>query len=152
MKTPSNTSTSWNLAVLMPAPSHVLSASTLQPSRKKDIFPPLPDQKANTKSSAPLANSSGVLSATPLWHEGVNCKEYKKGDKLLRHWASEIEHGQRNAQKCPKCKVQLGQVEIKCPITECFEFLEETTVIYNLTHVGALGRHAGSEIIEPQGR
>ncbi|EPY77475.1 hypothetical protein CB1_001251016 [Camelus ferus] len=30
--------------------------------------------------------------------------------------------------------VQLGQVEIKCPITECFEFLEETTVIYNLTH------------------
>ena len=40
------------------------------------------------------------------WHEGVNCKEYKKGDKLLRHWASEIEHGQRNAQKCPKCKVR----------------------------------------------
>lgn len=39
------------------------------------------------------------------WHEGVNCKEYKKGDKLLRHWANEIEHGQRNAQKCPKCKV-----------------------------------------------
>ncbi|ETE62432.1 putative E3 ubiquitin-protein ligase, partial [Ophiophagus hannah] len=38
------------------------------------------------------------------WHEGVNCKEFKKGDKLLRHWASEIEHGQRNAQKCPKCK------------------------------------------------
>ncbi|XP_049756264.1 E3 ubiquitin-protein ligase RNF217 isoform X2 [Elephas maximus indicus] len=31
-------------------------------------------------------------------------------------------------------QVQLGQVEIKCPITECFEFLEETTVIYNLTH------------------
>ncbi|XP_045429232.1 E3 ubiquitin-protein ligase RNF217 isoform X3 [Pipistrellus kuhlii] len=31
-------------------------------------------------------------------------------------------------------QVQLGQVEIKCPITECFEFLEETTVVYNLTH------------------
>ncbi|XP_066850428.1 E3 ubiquitin-protein ligase RNF217 isoform X2 [Anser cygnoides] len=41
------------------------------------------------------------------WHEGVNCKEYKKGDKLLRHWANEIEHGQRNAQKCPKCKIML---------------------------------------------
>lgn len=23
----------------------------------------------------------------------------------MRHWANEIEHGQRNAQKCPKCKV-----------------------------------------------
>ncbi|XP_032956851.1 E3 ubiquitin-protein ligase RNF217 isoform X2 [Rhinolophus ferrumequinum] len=31
-------------------------------------------------------------------------------------------------------QVQVGQVEIKCPITECFEFLEEATVIYNLTH------------------
>lgn len=35
---------------------------------------------------------------------------------------------------CSLTQVQLGQVEIKCPITECFEFLEETTVIYNLTH------------------
>ncbi|XP_063299256.1 E3 ubiquitin-protein ligase RNF217 [Pelobates fuscus] len=45
------------------------------------------------------------------WHEGINCKEYKKGDKLLRHWASEIEHGQRNAQKCPKCKVHIQRTE-----------------------------------------
>lgn len=35
---------------------------------------------------------------------------------------------------CSLTQVQVGQVEIKCPITECFEFLEETTVIYNLTH------------------
>ncbi len=39
------------------------------------------------------------------WHEGLKCRDYKKGDKLLRHWASVIEHGQRNAQKCPRCKV-----------------------------------------------
>ncbi|XP_058591133.1 E3 ubiquitin-protein ligase RNF217 isoform X2 [Panthera onca] len=45
------------------------------------------------------------------WHEGVSCKEYKKGDKLLRHWASEIEHGQRNAQKCPKCKIHIQRTE-----------------------------------------
>uniref|UniRef100_A0A8C6X3K1 RBR-type E3 ubiquitin transferase n=1 Tax=Naja naja TaxID=35670 RepID=A0A8C6X3K1_NAJNA len=45
------------------------------------------------------------------WHEGVNCKEFKKGDKLLRHWASEIEHGQRNAQKCPKCKIHIQRTE-----------------------------------------
>ncbi|KAJ1153288.1 hypothetical protein NDU88_006049 [Pleurodeles waltl] len=45
------------------------------------------------------------------WHEGVNCKEYKKGDKLLRHWANEIEHGQRNAQKCPRCKIHIQRTE-----------------------------------------
>lgn len=39
------------------------------------------------------------------WHEGLKCRDYKKGDKLLRNWASVIEHGQRNAQKCPRCKV-----------------------------------------------
>lgn len=39
------------------------------------------------------------------WHEGLKCRDYRKGDKLLRHWASVIEHGQRNAQKCPRCKV-----------------------------------------------
>ncbi|KAK6295159.1 hypothetical protein J4Q44_G00343850 [Coregonus suidteri] len=39
------------------------------------------------------------------WHEGLKCRDYRKGDKLLRHWASIIEHGQRNAQKCPRCKV-----------------------------------------------
>ncbi|XP_032877091.1 probable E3 ubiquitin-protein ligase RNF217 isoform X2 [Amblyraja radiata] len=45
------------------------------------------------------------------WHQGLNCKEYRKGDKLLRHWASEIEHGQRNAQKCPKCKIHIQRTE-----------------------------------------
>ncbi|XP_052637127.1 E3 ubiquitin-protein ligase RNF217 isoform X2 [Harpia harpyja] len=29
-------------------------------------------------------------------------------------------------------QVQLGQVDIKCPITECSEHLDETTVLYNL--------------------
>ncbi|XP_068087556.1 E3 ubiquitin-protein ligase RNF217 [Hyperolius riggenbachi] len=45
------------------------------------------------------------------WHEGINCREYKRGDKLLRHWANEIEHGQRNAQKCPRCKVHIQRTE-----------------------------------------
>ncbi|XP_053918521.1 E3 ubiquitin-protein ligase RNF217 isoform X2 [Cuculus canorus] len=31
-------------------------------------------------------------------------------------------------------QVQLGQVDIKCPITECSEHLDETTVLYNLPH------------------
>ncbi|XP_016144847.1 probable E3 ubiquitin-protein ligase RNF217 [Sinocyclocheilus grahami] len=44
------------------------------------------------------------------WHEGLKCRDYRKGDKLLRHWASVIEHGQRNAQKCPHCKPELFSV------------------------------------------
>lgn len=78
MKTPSSINTSWNLAALIPVPSPVLSASTLQPSRKKDIFPPLPDQKTNTKSSAPLANLSGVLSATLLGMKVLTARSTKK--------------------------------------------------------------------------
>ncbi|XP_018597925.2 E3 ubiquitin-protein ligase RNF217 [Scleropages formosus] len=45
------------------------------------------------------------------WHEGIKCKDYRKGDKLLRHWASAIEHGQRNAQKCPRCKIHIQRTE-----------------------------------------
>ncbi|KAF5894904.1 E3 ubiquitin-protein ligase, partial [Clarias magur] len=45
------------------------------------------------------------------WHEGLKCREFKKGDKLLRNWASVIEHGQRNAQKCPRCKVHIQRVD-----------------------------------------
>ncbi|XP_028996406.1 probable E3 ubiquitin-protein ligase RNF217 [Betta splendens] len=45
------------------------------------------------------------------WHEGLKCRDYRKGDKLLRSWASVIEHGQRNAQKCPQCKIHIQRTE-----------------------------------------
>ncbi|KAI3364395.1 hypothetical protein L3Q82_011195 [Scortum barcoo] len=45
------------------------------------------------------------------WHNGLKCREYRKGDKLLRTWASVIEHGQRNAQKCPQCKIHIQRSE-----------------------------------------
>nr|XP_020442830.1 probable E3 ubiquitin-protein ligase RNF217 [Monopterus albus] len=45
------------------------------------------------------------------WHEGLKCRDYRKGDKLLRTWASVIEHGQRNAQKCPQCKIHIQRTE-----------------------------------------
>ncbi|XP_041832186.1 probable E3 ubiquitin-protein ligase RNF217 isoform X2 [Melanotaenia boesemani] len=45
------------------------------------------------------------------WHNGVKCRDYRKGDKLLRTWASVIEHGQRNAQKCPQCKIHIQRTE-----------------------------------------
>ncbi|XP_068564968.1 E3 ubiquitin-protein ligase RNF217 [Cebidichthys violaceus] len=45
------------------------------------------------------------------WHNGVKCRDYRKGDKLLRGWASVIEHGQRNAQKCPRCRIHIQRTE-----------------------------------------
>ncbi|XP_026197139.1 probable E3 ubiquitin-protein ligase RNF217 isoform X2 [Anabas testudineus] len=45
------------------------------------------------------------------WHDGLKCRDYRKGDKLLRNWASVIEHGQRNAQKCPHCKIHIQRTE-----------------------------------------
>ncbi|KAM9840617.1 E3 ubiquitin-protein ligase RNF217 [Aulostomus maculatus] len=45
------------------------------------------------------------------WHNGLKCRDYRKGDKLLRSWASVIEHGQRNAQKCPQCKIHIQRTE-----------------------------------------
>ncbi|KAM7395585.1 hypothetical protein PAMA_007046 [Pampus argenteus] len=45
------------------------------------------------------------------WHNGLKCREYRRGDKLLRSWASVIEHGQRNAQKCPQCRIHIQRTE-----------------------------------------
>ncbi|ESP02642.1 hypothetical protein LOTGIDRAFT_138098 [Lottia gigantea] len=39
------------------------------------------------------------------WHEGLSCKDYRKGDRLLQMWALEMKSGQVNAQRCPRCKI-----------------------------------------------
>ncbi len=43
------------------------------------------------------------------WHSGISCREYRKGDKLLKSWAKQNDKtggmSVRNAQKCPRCKV-----------------------------------------------
>lgn len=41
------------------------------------------------------------------WHEGIKCKQYIRGDLLLHFWAKQMNQGQFNAQKCPKCKVRV---------------------------------------------
>lgn len=46
-------------------------------------------------------------------HEGLRCKENVKGLKALRAWAKENFHGQRNARKCPKCKVSYIIIRLK---------------------------------------
>ena len=39
------------------------------------------------------------------WHTDFKCKEFQKGDNLLKSWAKEQHFGHQNAQKCPRCKV-----------------------------------------------
>ncbi|XP_077875377.1 E3 ubiquitin-protein ligase RNF217 isoform X5 [Ictidomys tridecemlineatus] len=74
--------------------------------KKKGHIPTPSRSESKYKIQCPTCQFIWCFKCHSPWHEGVNCKEYKKGDKLLRHWASEIEHGQRNAQKCPKCKLE----------------------------------------------
>ncbi|KAK3088458.1 hypothetical protein FSP39_019444 [Pinctada imbricata] len=40
-------------------------------------------------------------------HKEIKCKEFRKGDKLVKTWAKERKYGQKNAEKCPKCKVYI---------------------------------------------
>ena len=39
------------------------------------------------------------------WHDGIQCKEFRRGDRMLKKWAREVHYGQQNAQQCPSCKV-----------------------------------------------
>ena len=41
------------------------------------------------------------------WHDGIQCKEFRRGDRMLKKWAREVHYGQHNAQQCPSCKVSL---------------------------------------------
>ncbi|XP_058534848.1 E3 ubiquitin-protein ligase RNF217 [Ochotona princeps] len=79
--------------------------------KKKGHIPTPSRSESKYKIQCPTCQFVWCFKCHAPWHEGVNCKEYKKGDKLLRHWASEIEHGQRNAQKCPKCKIHIQRTE-----------------------------------------
>lgn len=45
-------------------------------------------------------------------HTGITCKAFRAGDKLLKQWAIDVrDAGDRNAQRCPKCKVKVGTIE-----------------------------------------
>ena len=50
------------------------------------------------------------------YHTGLTCKEYRKGDAMVRKWAKEWSYGQFNAQKCPKCKVR----SYKTKVVQCY--------------------------------
>lgn len=63
------------------------------------------------------------------WHEGLTCKQFMKGDTLLKSWAKNIDfNGQVNAQKCPKCKIYIQRTSgcdhmlcTKCKTDFCYK-------------------------------
>ncbi|KAH1172971.1 hypothetical protein KIL84_016810 [Mauremys mutica] len=78
MMTSSSINTSWNSAVLTPAPSHALNANTLPLSGGEVTFQPLRNWRTNTKSSVQLASLSGVLNATPPGMKVLTVKNTKR--------------------------------------------------------------------------
>lgn len=45
------------------------------------------------------------------WHQQLTCQQYRQGDKLLKLWAKQLNQGQLNAQRCPKCKVIMRKMK-----------------------------------------
>nr|XP_032808967.1 probable E3 ubiquitin-protein ligase RNF217 isoform X1 [Petromyzon marinus] len=74
-------------------------------SRKRKERPP-------SKVQCPKCHVLWCFACHAPWHEGVSCKDYRGGDKLLQRWAGQVNvQGQRNAQKCPRCKVHIQKTE-----------------------------------------
>ncbi|XP_076084186.1 uncharacterized protein LOC143054973 [Mytilus galloprovincialis] len=81
---------------------------------KSEILPTLSPETLKKKKKNSAAGLKVICSRCALtwcydchapWHEDVKCKEFKKGDKLVKNWAKELSYGQKNAVRCPKCKV-----------------------------------------------
>ncbi|VDH92713.1 Hypothetical predicted protein, partial [Mytilus galloprovincialis] len=80
---------------------------------KSEILPTLSPETLKKKKKNSAAGLKVICSRCGLtwcydchapWHEDVKCKEFKKGDKLVKNWAKELSYGQKNAVRCPKCK------------------------------------------------
>ncbi|XP_061410014.1 E3 ubiquitin-protein ligase RNF217 isoform X2 [Lethenteron reissneri] len=86
----------------LPAPHGKLAK---RGSRKRKDRPP-------GKVQCPKCHVLWCFACHAPWHEGVSCKDYRGGDKLLQRWAGQVNvQGQRNAQKCPRCKVHIQKTE-----------------------------------------
>ncbi|XP_070534844.1 E3 ubiquitin-protein ligase RNF217-like isoform X2 [Ptychodera flava] len=73
----------------------------------KEIFAKTKMNPQESKVACPECYLVWCFPCHAPWHEGISCREYKKGDKLLRAWAKERSYGQNNAQRCPKCRVYI---------------------------------------------
>jgi hypothetical protein len=64
-------------------------------------------RRAPTKVQCVECNLIWCFQCHSPWHDGIQCKEFRRGDRMLKKWAQEVHYGQHNAQQCPSCKVNL---------------------------------------------
>jgi E3 ubiquitin-protein ligase RNF217 len=62
-------------------------------------------RRAPTKVQCVECNLIWCFQCHSPWHDGIQCKEFRRGDRMLKKWAREVHYGQHNAQQCPSCKV-----------------------------------------------
>ena len=63
-------------------------------------------RRAPTKVQCVECNLIWCFQCHSPWHDGIQCREFRRGDRMLKKWAREVHYGQQNAQQCPSCKVQ----------------------------------------------
>jgi hypothetical protein len=63
-------------------------------------------RRAPTKVQCVECNLIWCFQCHSPWHDGIQCREFRRGDRMLKKWAREVHYGQHNAQQCPSCKVK----------------------------------------------
>jgi E3 ubiquitin-protein ligase RNF217 len=67
-------------------------------------------RRAPTKVQCVECNLIWCFQCHSPWHDGIQCKEFRRGDRMLKKWAKEVHYGQHNAQQCPSCKVKFVSI------------------------------------------
>lgn len=82
-----------------PRCSHVTRANMHDTKNRKQI--------PATRIQCPACQLEWCFVCHAPWHAEMTCKQFQKGDRLLKSWAKEMNQGQLNAQRCPKCKIYI---------------------------------------------
>ncbi|CAF1129234.1 unnamed protein product [Didymodactylos carnosus] len=68
-------------------------------------------RRAPTKVQCAECNLIWCFQCHAPWHDGITCKEFRKGDRMLKTWAKEVHYGQHNAVSCPRCKIYIQRTK-----------------------------------------
>ncbi|CAF1250354.1 unnamed protein product [Adineta steineri] len=85
-------------------------------------------RRAPTKVQCVECNLIWCFQCHSPWHDGIQCKEFRRGDRMLKKWAREVHYGQHNAQQCPSCKVYIQRTKgcdhivcVRCKTEFCYK-------------------------------
>ncbi|CAF3491826.1 unnamed protein product [Rotaria sp. Silwood1] len=85
-------------------------------------------KRAPTKVQCVECNLIWCFQCHSPWHDGIQCKEFRRGDRMLKKWAREVHYGQHNAQQCPSCKVYIQRTKgcdhivcLRCKTEFCYK-------------------------------